>query len=149
MPHFTIKIDASGPVVNAGVLVSSGRKEALVAEGKDVPILRSIRALIDTGASMTSVEPAVLQILGLTPTGTIEMVTPSTGQEVHTAETYDIDFMIGGSDPQDTPLTIKNLRVCSSELYLKQGIHALIGRDVLARCILIYNGAVGEVSLCF
>jgi hypothetical protein len=30
-----------------------------------------------------------------------------------------------------------------------QGIHALIGRDVLQDCILIYNGTVGEFTLAF
>lgn len=30
-----------------------------------------------------------------------------------------------------------------------QGIHALIGRDVLQDCILILNGTVGELTLAF
>jgi hypothetical protein len=30
-----------------------------------------------------------------------------------------------------------------------QGIHALIGRDVLQDCILIYNGASGDFTLAF
>jgi predicted aspartyl protease len=149
LPHFTLTIEQSGPLVNGGVLVSSGRKDALIAEGKEVPTIRVVRALIDTGASVTSIEPAVLGALGLTPTGTIEIVTPSTGQQVHTADTYDVDFVIGGASPEEIPLTIKNLRVCSAELFLKQGIHALIGRDILSRCILNYNGATNSFSLCF
>jgi len=110
--------------------------------------MRVIRALVDTGASFTSIEPEVLKALSLTPTGTIDMVTPSTGKEVHTTDTYDIDFLIGaGAD--DTPLAIANLRIAACELYLKQGIHALIGRDILKRCILIYNGQTNTFSLCF
>jgi hypothetical protein len=31
--------------------------------------------------------------------------------------------------------------VISSELLAAQGIHALIGRDILSRCVLMYNGA--------
>ena len=110
--------------------------------------MRVIRALVDTGASFTSIEPEVLKALNLTPTGTIDIVTPSTGKEVHTTETYDVDFLIGaGAD--DIPLSIQNLRIAASELYLKQGIHALIGRDVLKRCILIYNGSMSNFSVCF
>jgi hypothetical protein len=90
----------------------------------------------------------VLAALNLTPTGTIDIVTPSTGQGTHTADTYDVDFKIGAG-PNDIPLSISNLRVASCDLFLKQGIHALIGRDILQRCILIYNGAISMFSLSF
>ena len=148
MPHFTLSLDPGGPIVNALVQVSEGRRTALQAQGMAVPGGKSIRALIDTGASFTSVEPSILQELGLTPTGTIDIVTPSTGQNVHTTETYDIDFAIyaAASDP---PLSMTNLRVAACELFLKQGIHALIGRDVLSRCIFIYNGDPQIFSLAF
>jgi len=107
-----------------------------------------IRALIDTGASFTSIDPSALDALSLTPTGTIEIVTPSTGQGTHTANTYDVDLQIwAGAD--DPPLLLQNLRVGSCELFVRQGIHALIGRDILSNCILIYNGDMAQFSLCF
>lgn len=149
MPHFTLNIEPNGPIVNANVSVSEGRRTALLAQGQPVPPIRTIRALVDTGASFTSIEPSVLQALNLTPTGTIEIVTPSTGNQTHTTETYDVDLLIGGANPTDTPLHMPNLRISASELFLHQGIHALIGRDVLKRCILVYNGAVNVFSVCF
>lgn len=115
MPHFTLTLDAAGPVVNAGVSVSAGRRQALVAANEPVPAMQAIRALIDTGASFTSIDPAVLVALSLTPTGTIDIVTPSTGQNTHTADTYDVDFQIGAG-PNDTPLLISNLRIASCDL---------------------------------
>jgi len=148
VPHFTLNIDPGGPIVNALVQVSEGRRTALQAQGLAIPGGKAIRALIDTGASFTSVEPSVLQELGLTPTGTIDIVTPSTGQNVHTTETYDIDFALYAG-PNDPPLSMANLRVAACELFLKQGIHALIGRDVLSRCIFIYNGEPQIFSLAF
>jgi hypothetical protein len=148
MPHFTLTLDAAGPVVNAGVSVSEGRRLALEAAGAPVPAMQAIRALIDTGASFTSIDPAVLTALNLTPTGTIDIVTPSTGQGTHTADTYDVDFRIGAG-PNDTPLSISNLRIASCDLFLRQGIHALIGRDILEKCIFIYNGTVNYFSLSF
>ncbi len=90
----------------------------------------------------------MLQDLGLTPTGTIDFVTPSTGQDVVTTDTYDIDLAIYRT-PNDPPLLMPNLRVAACELFLKQGIHALIGRDVLRKCILVYNGDIGMFSLGF
>ena len=148
MPHFTLDVDAAGPVVNAQINVSEGRRAALEAQGTTVPSPRVVRALIDTGASFSSVEPLVLTALGLTPTGTIDFVTPSTGQNVVTTDTYDVDVVIyaGQNDP---PLSMPNLRVAACELFLRQGIHALIGRDILSKCILVYNGEVNQFSLAF
>jgi Aspartyl protease len=148
MPHFTLNLDRSGPIVNAGVSVSEGRRQALEAAGELVPTPQYIRALVDTGASFTSIDPSVLGLLNLSPTGTIDIVTPSTGQGTHTADTYDVDFMIGAG-PEDIPLSISNLRTASCDLFLRQGIHALIGRDILARCILHYNGDAGTFTLAF
>lgn len=149
MPHFTLAIDAAaGPVISALVHVSEGRQTALQSQGQAIPVPRVIRALVDTGASFTSIEPEVLQALGLTPTGTADIVTPSTGATPHTTDTYDVDLVIPKS-PQEPPLKIANLRVAASQLFLAQGIHALIGRDVLTRCILVYNGERGEFCLAF
>lgn len=148
MPHFTLAIDAGGPIVNAVVQVSEGRRAALNSAGQTEPPMQAIRALIDTGASFTSIEPKVLQDLSLTPTGTIDFVTPSTGQNVATADTYDVDLSIYRTQ-NDPPLLMANLRVAACELFLKQGIHALIGRDVLSRCIFVYNGDLGHFSLAF
>lgn len=148
MPHFTLNLEPNGPIVNAAVFVSAGRRAALESAGQPIPQPRIVRALVDTGASFTSVEPQVLQNLNLTPTGTIEIVTPSTGDQTHTTETYDVDFAIGAA-PGESPLVIPNLRIAASQLFLRQGIHALLGRDVLNRCILVYNGSVNSFSLCF
>jgi hypothetical protein len=148
MPHFTLPIDAAGPLVNAVVSVSEARRTILLEKNLPIPDVRIIRALVDTGASFTMIEPTVINELSLSPTGTIEIVTPSTGQDVHTTETYDIDFAIYAAE-DDPPLLMPNLRVATAELFLKQGIHALIGRDVLKRFVLIYNGSINQFSLCF
>ena len=103
MPHFTLQVDTSGPVVNAGVRLTASRSEAVIAAGGTPPQVQVIRALVDTGASLTCIDPQVFVELGLTPTGTVEMNTPSTGADTtHTTNTYDVDFLIGaaGSTPR-------------------------------------------------
>jgi len=92
-------------------------------------------------------EPGVLLGSGLTPTGTMDIVTPSTGAGVHTTDTYDIIFLIGATQ-DEIPLSIPNLRVGASELFLNKDSRA-DRRDILRRCILIYNGAPNTFSLCF
>jgi hypothetical protein len=134
--------------VPVGVAVSQARREALTAAGQDVPLATSIRALVDTGASCTCVDPAVLTALQLSATGSVAVHTPSTGAALHYAEQYDVSLVIPGAGTHHLPLTIDAVPVIAADLAV-QGIHALIGRDVLQDCILIYNGAVGEFTLAF
>jgi predicted aspartyl protease len=149
LPHFTLQVDSAGPLVKVAVYVSEARRAAMVAENLAVPEGRILTALVDTGASITSIEPAVLQFLGLTPTGTIDLVTPSTGDGVHTASTYDVELCIRGAAATDPPLILNNLRVAAAELFTRQGFHVLIGRDVLSQCVLIYNGSLAQFTLSF
>lgn len=79
MPFFTLRISARGPIVDAAVLVSLARREALQKTGKPVPNPQRVAALLDTGASCSAVDQSVLDALGLTPTGEAEILTPSTG----------------------------------------------------------------------
>ena len=102
---------------------------------------------MDTGASGTCVDPSVLQGLGLTATGKVSVNTPSTGSQPHEADQYDISLVVPGAVPTHLPLTIGNLPVICADLLQQQGFHVLIGRDVLALCILVYNSQVGLFTL--
>jgi hypothetical protein len=61
MAHFTLAVDAAaGPVVLALVMPSRPRIDALTANNQPTPQPVPIRALVDTGASVTCVDPAVM-----------------------------------------------------------------------------------------
>lgn len=129
--------------------MSHARRAALVANGEAVPNVVQIQGLIDTGASGTRVDPSVLTTLGLTPSGVATVNTPSTGNKPHTADQYDVSIFIPGSGPTQSPLVVANLAVICAELLQAQGFHALIGRDILSRCLLSYNGTEGVFTLAY
>jgi hypothetical protein len=104
-----------------------------------------LTALIDTGASCTCIDPAIIGALELSPTGSIQVFTPSTGDRGHATAQYDACLQIYTS-PQQAPLEIPLIAVVASELKM-HGIDALIGRDVLQHCLLWYNGSSGIFSL--
>lgn len=81
MPHFTLQNSPQGPLLNAVISVSAARHNALISGGLPVPAPQVIRALVDTGASVTSIDPSVLTALNLTPTGSTLVHTPSTGSQ--------------------------------------------------------------------
>ena len=140
------------PIVNIFVGVSGARNQALVAAGQTVPPVQTVRALVDTGASGTRIDPMVFAALQLQPTGMTPMLTPSTGNTPVDTETYDVGIVIPGAvtaGVQDPPLVMPNIPVSASHLFAAQGFHVLLGRDILRRCILHYNGAVGLFTISY
>jgi hypothetical protein len=129
------------------VTASMPRLLALQAEGQPVPVAQNIRALVDTGASCTCIDPAVLLALGLQPTGKTLMTTPSTGVTPVEADTYDVCIVISAPGNQQ-PLLKAVISVCTSEL-IHQGFHALLGRDILRDCLLTYNGSAEFFTLAY
>ncbi len=140
MPHFTLQISASGPIVNAIVAVSQPRAAALKAAGGTIPAPVTIRALIDTGASSTCIDPSVLTQLQLPQRGATMVNTPTTGATPVSIAQYDVALVIPAGKG-DQPLVFQTIPVIACELLQAQGIHALIGRDILAKCVLMYNAA--------
>jgi hypothetical protein len=149
VPHFTLQVSSNGPILQAFVAVSQARSDALAAAGRQLPDPVSIRALVDTGASCTCVDPSVLITrLGLTPTGSVNVNTPSTGSTPHRADQFDVALIIPAATGAPA-LVLQTIPVVSSELLGGQGFHALIGRDILDRCLFVYNGAVKLFTLAF
>jgi hypothetical protein len=145
MPHVTQQISPGGPILDFLVGVSLPRAQALQRAGVALPSAVHIRGLIDTGASGTCVDPSCLEALGLAPTGQIPIHTPSTSGAPHLSDQYDISLVIVHPRLQ---LTLHALPVIASTL-TPQGIQALIGRDVLTRCLFLYDGVMGIFSLAF
>jgi len=88
-------------------------------------------------------------LLQLTPTGSASLNTPSTGNQPYTANQYDVSLIIPGPSPNHPAYYLQTLAVVEAQLLLAQGFHALIGRDVLAHCFMVYNGATNLFTLAY
>jgi hypothetical protein len=100
--------------------------------------------MVDTGASHTCVDSSVIKKLGLQPTGTTNVVTPSTGGIACQLYSYDVGIILF----HENFLPLPNVAVTECEL-AQQGFHVLLGCDVLAHCLLVYNGITSQFSLSF
>lgn len=89
----------------------------------------------------------VFEALQLQPTGSVSVLTPSTGKTPVDADTYDVGILIPNGS--QAGLIIHNMAVTASELFAAQGFHALIGRDILQQCVLTYNGAISLFTLAY
>ena len=146
MPSITLLITPTGPVLTAVVLVSSPMRVALQNAQRPIPTPVQCIFLVDTGASITCVDPSIIGRLQINPTGNTAIQTPSTAGNGHTCFQYDIGLFIptgSGLLHLADPLPI----VATS--FAGQGIQGLIGRDILQRACMFYNGAAGNYTLAF
>jgi hypothetical protein len=146
MPHLTLPISPGGPLIDILVGVSVPRQEALLNAGLPVPPPLPVRALIDTGASCSSIDPSILTALEVTSTGSVPVFTPSTKPgHPHIACEFDVSILL--SHPK-LDWQYQAVRVIESEL-AHQGFTALIGRDILKECLFSYDGPTDLFTLAF
>lgn len=145
MPHLTTRISATGPLLDLEIGVSEIRAKALAKSGKPIPKPVQIQGLIDTGASISAVDKEALNKLELDPTGTVGGLTPSSSGKHHKFRQFDVSLKL-----IHTSFTkkIDPLAVVECELEA-QGIQALIGRDILSECLLVYDGVDDTFALAF
>ncbi len=147
MPCINLNIAAAGPLLTAQISISVPRAQALTAAGAQLPLASTGTFLVDTGASGTCVDPALVASLGLQPTGRVPISTPSTGGNHHYCNQYDVSLFIPGAIATAGHF-IPAIPVIETHLR-GQGIDGLIGRDVLKECTLIYNGLTSMFTLAF
>lgn len=147
MPSINGGVGPQGPLLIVMFGVSIPRQTAMQKAGLPVPPYVSGTFLLDTGASGTCVDPTLVLPLGLSPTGSCQMQTPSTAGNAVTCNLYDVSLYIPGNAGTQGFL-IEALPVLETSLSA-QGIDGLIGRDVIDRCTFVYNGSAGMYTLAY
>ena len=144
MPTLTLALDYAGrPIIELYVGVSAAAQAALFA-GKPRPAVMALRALIDTGTSRTVVEEGFLVELGLDETGAAWLRSATTGAQPVLAKRYAVSLALA---EDVTGVLAADLEVIAAESLGALGVQALLGRDVLNSCILLYDGPGRIVSL--
>lgn len=132
-----IALQGRGPVLQVTITIEQNAGKALTSLGKAVPPLRAGLALIDTGASNTCIDEQAAKELGL-PVIDVGSMLSATHQKVP-CNIYPVQII--------TPIvTLNSPRTMGASL-AAQGLLVLIGRDVLSRCLLFYNGPTGQFTL--
>ncbi len=148
MPYLSGPILTGGPVLDVIVSVPVARVALLQRHGFAVPGPVHVRALIDTGATLSAFAPRVFAALDLRSVDRIEVLTPSTRPDApHSFERYQVALALvaeGRSCP--FPETL----VMSADCWLEdEGMEALIGRDILDHCFFQYLGPDRRFTLAF
>lgn len=144
MPSINVPIGPQGPVVELFVGVSSARLQAIKSQGMPDPQLQMVRLLIDTGASSTNICSSVMAKMGMPPTGQVQVYTPSTGNTPVSMDQYDVNLYFPFPQKNLPAHTIATVPIICAE-FQAQGIHGLLGRDILSKAGFVYHG---DLNLC-
>jgi hypothetical protein len=141
-------LQADGAVVEILVAPSRSKVQALQMAGSPIPAAVAARAVVDTGADCTSIDPQVLRPLGLPVKAFTLANMPAAGGRT-LATQYDISLTIlHPSGDRRLHLVIHDLLVVELPLGVL-GYQALIGRDVLALGDFHYKGKAGSFTLTY
>ncbi len=116
--------------------------------GLPLPPLIPVRAQLDTGSFCTGMMPEVFHKLGIGPFDRIAIRTPSTlrGQSC-LCDRCNVSLTLVSGTAQ-TPFPSVHV-IASDDFSPGEHIQAIIGRDLLDRCVLHYEGPHRTFSLSF
>jgi len=130
-----------GPCLEVHVSPSSAHIEWLREKEYSIPEPMKVQMMIDTGASVSALHLGIAEKLGLQQRSFADISTPS-HRNFRCAQ-YDIGLFLPGHD-----FRIENVSVIESD-FEAQGVGGLLGRDVLKRGLLIFNGPDDSFVLSF
>lgn len=147
MRRLSAPILASGAVLEVYVGVSDPRRRTMVRQGRPVPPSVHLSLLVDTGASMTLIDDAIMRSLQLPPTGSARYHTSSTNGVAQHCDQYDVSLVLGGLATPNT-LTVDPLAVIGVP-FINHPFDGLLGRDVLSRVQMSWNGPTQVLELVY
>ncbi len=138
----------SGAVVTVLIGPDEVRSRLLRKLGFAVPEPVAVSAIIDTGAEITGIAPRVFRAIDLTPVATTSLLTPSTPfGEPHQTDVYMVGLTLASATGS---YRIPTLRAVATDCFRPgENAEALIGLDVLNRCVFEYAGIHGTFRLAF
>jgi predicted aspartyl protease len=141
----TDKLWQGGALVSIKVMQTQSQVESLKNAGLPFATPTVIIGLIDTGASRTVIESRIIKSMNLLQHGPVAIQTPSTGASFVVRDSYGATLVLGENEPD--PLVVTVLAIEAD--IASQGFFALIGCDVLSRCVLTYDGPSGTYTLAW
>ena len=132
-----------GPITPVEVTVPAELMDFFNKAGQSLPPPCSGVALIDTGAGRTCIDVSVVEQLNLNPISAVQVITAS-GLALQGTYAAKIRLPVMKMDIDFSSVLSVNL---AGQKIQGMPVIVLIGRDLLANCVFIYNGQVGNFIL--
>jgi hypothetical protein len=135
--RLTGKVRPRGLFVDVSVGVSDGRLKQLWKQSLAPPPPVFATFLVDTGADTTLVEEQIMRTLNLSVINQHRVVTSESKGIPQLCDVYDISLEVINRGGQSW--RISSVQALARPL-LDEAVHGVIGRDLLDRAVLTYNG---------
>jgi hypothetical protein len=140
MPTLIMPLDAGRAMVAAEISVPDSVRAALVASGATIPDPIVCRAIVDTGAGITCIDPRIRHGLGLVVMGNLAVASPFGPPEGQPTDLFEVVFRIRHSDGNAENNLVKPLWSVAEAPVAHTGAEVLIGTDMLEGSRFIYDG---------
>jgi hypothetical protein len=148
MPIIRGPIEGDGAIVDVVFGWSAAAVRKLRAGLRPIPPRVAGRALLDTGAEVTCLDASLIRSLGLAPVGPIFANLPAIGGVGVSLQFEAAVTILHPGGIASDHLAVSDVAVLEAPLSVL-GYQALIGRDVLARCRLLYDGLANQFDLSY
>lgn len=149
--HFQAQVPGSVVLAKQGFLVAielrvpEQLEKLLLSENKPVPAPLTGPGLVDTGATFSMIDDGAVAHLCVSPVGVVTLGTAGGSKQ---SALYPVRFAIPTPPPNQPLLRVEFAGITAGPLK-DCGLLCLIGRDILSRGVLVYDGGGGHVSLSF
>lgn len=133
------------PIVTLLVRPTEARRDALKESGQQSR-MRTAEALIDTGAPLSYIQRSQADELELDPVGEKDVFGVVTGDRPELGIEYRIEILHSGVP---AVALISSVTVIAINDLSRFGAQILLGQDLLARCLFVYDGPNERFSLAF
>jgi hypothetical protein len=137
MPVLTRPLAPNGAVVELLVGVNEARREVLQKNSFTVPERIRVPAQIDTGTEVSAIDAQVFKQLDIRPIDSVCVRTPSTAEASQSFPQYAVSLAL---DAEGIEMFLTSVEVIECVFAPDEGIRAMLGRDVLAHCLFVYDG---------
>ncbi len=145
MRSLTLPIGGAGALIEVQIGVDKLRRAAMHRAGHSAPPGVHVQLLVDTGASHTFVDEGVMRTLQLQPTSTAGYHSASTQGVAQRCNVFDVGLSIG-STAHNNLWRLDPIQVMANP-FINQPHQGLLGRDVLGRLQLHWNGPAQRLVL--
>jgi gag-polyprotein putative aspartyl protease len=143
----TVPILTSGALIEVHLGLSDARRRVMQRQSRAVPPPTKATLLIDTGASMSLVDEALMRTLQITPTSVTSYHSSSTSGIAQQCSVYDVSLVLGGVATVNS-LCIDPLPVMATA-FINHPFEGLLGRDVLSRLQMAWSGRTQSLTLSY
>jgi hypothetical protein len=146
MPLFNIPIDPQqGVLVDLWIGPTRQDQDGQMERESEPTKPQQLQMLLDTGASRTHLDPAVISRLKLRQDGQTELITPTSGSDGTPARQFRCCAVlrVDGIEMEWPDLLVTEAPMAN------QGVDGLMGRDLLRSLAIFWDGIAGSATLAF